>query len=248
MKILVFGTMYLRYNKHVKTCQLWLEFIRKHHKVDWLLVDNDSPIENIKRIDAERIPLDKVTGPNVIADFGNNIGHMNSKPPGQDGWGRAFFYGISFAEKFNYDYVIHIENDLLTNVNIYEIINLMNSEHKKIAAPFVCGARSASMSNFMETGLMFMDVEFMIKSNFAARYNWQQKNCRLSAEKRFTSIAGDNWLQLKWNKMGFRDDTGQIVEEARKQNIPLDNFIKNLKYITHVPLKYFQTYAENLKD
>ena len=124
MKTLIFGTSYVSGQKARYTYSLWADLV-------WRL----NPGHDIWVIDSASPDIDVKPGINRL-DFVENIGHLQSN--GKEGWGRAFCRGVDLAVEAGYDYVVHIECDVLFNRPVDETIRKMAANGVKIIeAPLI---------------------------------------------------------------------------------------------------------------
>lgn len=167
--------------------------------------------------------------------FPDNIGHLSRG--GRDGWGRAFCYGLEAAIDGGYDYVVHIEGDSLFRLPIEPIIKKMVGEVLSIS---VKGTKLKE-HNWVETGLMFFDVKYLIDTNFIERYNWQDgsyKKYPNTPEAIIRQLVGSSLRIAPWN--GMRDDCDKLTVQNLKG--------KNLDWITHCKPEVFDLFAREALD
>jgi hypothetical protein len=136
--------------------------------------------------------------------FKDNIGHLSIT--GKDGWGRAFCHGVDLAIKNKFDYVVHIEGDLLFSGDVIDICLSMKKLGLEVLAP------RSQMWNWLETGLLFMNVNFMQSINFSKRYNWPTRKKGDGPELIVEKIIGkENIAYSRW--IGDRDDMDHVDPE-----------------------------------
>lgn len=122
--------------------------------------------------------------------FEDNIGHLSKT--GRDGWGRAFAAALDTTIAWNshYDYVVHIECDLLFARPVMPIIERMRR----------CGLKAlstvATPYQFMETGLMFLDAAYARDTRLVERYDWQNPPADRLPEHRIEALLGDDLYLL----------------------------------------------------
>ena len=185
MRVLIFGTMYIKDERGLLSVNSWYECWKRYNsRHDFLLIDSHSEEKWIKKLsfptkrkkmhDDDIFRLQINDKENVIS-FSDNIGHLLST--GRDGWGRAFCAGITNAIYNGYDYAVHIESDLLFKGNVSAVVDEMH----EISIPVV-GTKSW-LYGFLETGLLFMNVQFLKAVKFLSRYTWKSyaSNWRISA-------------------------------------------------------------------
>ena len=216
---LIFGTMYLRNEYHVEVVNMWADLIRKKG-VDWLLIDSASPIARLNK-------LDRYIKPHIIS-FAYNIGHLSMN--GHDGWGRAFCKGIDKAIRECYDYVVHIESDLLFRGSILEELEDMVYQDEHAIAPRLTVI--AGDTPRLETGLMFMEMEYLRTIDFIQQYDWTITQRIPRPEARIASILGNSW---EWPFRGGRNDRGDF------NNTPLNE----IDYLTHADIQMMRGFKES---
>ena len=130
--VLIFGTSYVQGQHARYEITLWRDLVTKlNPDADFLVIDSASP---------DLPPLPGVE----VQQLGDNIGHLSRG--GRDGWGRAFVAGLTAA----YDWVVHIETDLLFARPVASIIKKLERYGVGAACPV------ALPYAFIETGLMFL--------------------------------------------------------------------------------------------
>lgn len=130
--------------------------------------------------------------------------------------GRAFCTGIANAIFNNYDYVAHIESDLLFKGNVSKIVDEMRERSYKVLST------KSWLYGWLETGLMFMNVHFLRDTHFIAKYNWKSLGRKDYPELIVLQIFGaENITVQYW--IGDRNDYGQIQ----------DDDVKKCIYLTH---------------
>ncbi len=210
---------------------MWLRLIRHFNPdCDVLLADTpaDPSFANLvpslrgvqNHIVAEDAPLPRLQpGINWIS-FADNIGHLSMS--GRDGWGRAFCRGIEVALAENYDYVAHIEGDILCRLNFDEVIAKMKRHD--------IGALSTITTkwNLLETGLMFMDCNYLREIDFLKKYDWRTIAKDKKGERPENKIAETMQGRLLYDLWyGGRD------EHDDDHGLFISSDIPNLQFITH---------------
>ena len=143
MKTLIFSTSYCHDQASRYLVNLWAGLTRGlNPDTDILLIDSASPC----------LPDLSDSGVKVWS-FPDNIGHFGKT--GKDGWGRAFCKGLSEAIDGGYEQAVFIESDLLFSRPVAGFLEKMD----RMGIPFACPM--AAPYQFLETGLMFMDVKAM---------------------------------------------------------------------------------------
>lgn len=208
-----------------KLLEQWISLTSQNRECDILVVDSASPII-ISRLQNSRLK---------IKYFSDNIGHLSRG--GRDGWGRAFCYGIEAAIDGGYDYVVHIEGDSLFRLPVEPIIKEMEGEVLSIS---VKGTKRRE-HDWVETGLMFFDVDYLIDTNFIERYNWRDgsyKKYPNTPEAIIRQLVGSSLRIAPWN--GMRDDCNVLTIDNLKE--------KNLDWITHCKPEVFDLFAREALD
>jgi hypothetical protein len=193
-RVLLFGTCYVDSEARVKLTVQWAELmLRLNADCDIWLIDSQSPL--MPRLD-----------PRIrIFSFPDNIGHLSRRnvTPGKDGWGRAFCKGLQLAIDGRFDFVAHIEADSLFRLSVLPICLRMRRDKIMAASiPVLSGARV--IPQWVETGLMFFDVEFLRRSNFVSRYDWPNRRSRPTPEVVINRMLGPHLTMMPWR--GMRQD------------------------------------------
>jgi hypothetical protein len=206
MRVLIFGTSYCEGQPARYLFGQWLDLVtRLNPDADILVVDSASP----------DLPD---TGRAQVLQLGDNIGHLTKT--GRDGWGRAFCAGLQRAVEGGYDWVVHVETDLLLARPAAPTLDRMARSGVKVAAPM------AYPHQFIETALMFIAVPFIREADLIRRYDWQ-------------SLKPDDWPEVKLERLvredlftlplrGLRNDLRQIT--ARNMRVVYPN---GIDWITH---------------
>jgi hypothetical protein len=239
MKVLIFGTMYLKNEMSCKFVNAWYECWQRYNsQYDFLLIDSNSDEKWIQKLDMTvqrkiiqsydifTISIDKRE--NIIS-FPDNIGHLFST--GRDGWGRAFCTGIANGIFNNYDYVVHIESDLLFKGNVSDIVKEMHEKSYPILST------KSWVHEFLETGLMFMSVSFLNNIQFLSKYNWKSLTRKDYPEWIIPNIIGTQNVNLKY-WIGDRNDFGQIK----------DNDVKKCIYLTHCNKEQLRLFMDSVRS
>ncbi len=249
-KVLVYGTMYM-YEKpgesgqrweSVDMIKMWLKCLELHNPdYDLLLVDSDSSESLVKQLGIERVNLKDFDGnfkKHNILTFDENIGHLSKN--GKDGWGRAFIKGIELAMQYGYDYAVHVESDLLFSGDIDSVIERMEREKVGFLVPW------NNIYKWVETGLMFMNLDYLRKVDFINKYNWPKRTVKPTPEEVVGKIVKDEWKKLEMP--GGRNDNQWMEHNAAGKRMPVLEYVKSLKYITHVPQIYYEYYLGTCKS
>ena len=227
--------MYLKNEQDCSIVNAWYECWKRYNASnDFLLIDSNSDdkwIENIhssakrRKLQNEDIFSFKITEKENIISFADNMGHLLST--GRDGWGRAFCAGIASAIFNDYDYAVHIESDLLFRGSVAAVVSEMTE--KSMA---VVGTKSW-LYGWFETGLVFMDVQFLRNNDFLMKYNWKLHTRNDYPELIIPQIFGKENIFLKY-WIGDRNDYGQIKDED----------IGKCVYLTHCDEKQISLFMQ----
>lgn len=224
MKMFVFGTCYAPTNEKVGELMRWIKLLAHLNpdSIDCLLIDSNS-------IEAHH---DRHLNPLIgIYRFPDNIGHLSRG--GRDGWGRAFSMGLQYAIDHQYDYAVHIEGDSLFRLPVKPICEQMAQEGIKVASVPV-GYGEAQRSTWVETGLMFFDVEYLRTSNFIAGYDWPNRTAKPQPEIVIRRMLGDDLVMLPLK--AERSDRGEIT---------VDN-VTEYDWITHCRPEVYDRFVESV--
>jgi len=235
MRILVFGTMYLKNETSCMFVNKWYECWKRYNSQhDFLLIDSNSDEKWIQELN---LPIQRkmteyndvfslsISERENIISFKDNVGHLFST--GRDGWGRAFCTGIAHAIHNKYDYAVHIESDLLFKGNVSEIVNEMQEKSYPVVST------KSWVRGFLETGLMFMSIPFMNDIRFLSKYNWHALTRDDYPEWIIPDIIGTENIYLKY-WIGDRNDFGQIKDED----------VKKCMYLTHCNEQQLRLFME----
>lgn len=186
----------------------------KNKSCDALIVDSNSPM------------MPHVPASVGYYTFPDNVGHLSRG--GRDGWGRAFCHGLERAVDDGYDYVAHVECDSLCTLDIAQEV-----EHMEINGACVETIRVSSMPSWPETGLMFFDVEWLRRTKFVERYDWQRRTKYPEPERVVKELCGVDLQLMPWR--GMRDDFHELTVDN------VDD--RNLDWLTHAPLSVMERFA-----
>lgn len=225
MRVLIFGTTYCDTAEKEQLTRTWGTL---HHALnpecDQLLVDSASPVP---------VRDDSFA---VVRQLGDNIGHLSRG--GQDGWGRAFCTGLHHAIDECYDYAVHIEGDSLCRLDVMKICEQMRDSGGVAWSAPVCGTRRVE-KGWVETGLMFLDVEYVDESRLVGRYNWRDgasKKYPHTPEIVLHDLFGEELEMQNWSVT--RDD---------QRTLTVDNVVQ-YDWITHTtPAVYSAFVAKALE-
>jgi hypothetical protein len=190
-RTLIVGTSYIDNPAREKlTCQQWTRLhVALSPTCDFLMVD--TPAEGYAPTWPD-LPRFKVF------TFPDNVGHL-SRNNGKDGWGRAFCYGLDYAVREGYDYVVHIEGDSLFRLPVMPIIEQMKREAIQVASVPVMGMRLGNNANWVETGLMFFSCDYLRRSKFTDRYDWQHRSKTPTPEVIVFMMVRGQLKMMPWN-------------------------------------------------
>lgn len=207
-KTLILGTCYLSLgdegaqNYGAKLVKLWVELATHlNPDTDILLVDSASPIPAHEAIGFPRTDL-----PNFkIHQLGSNVGHLNTT--GKDGFGRAFSAGVDYAIEHEYDYLAYTDADIICTQPVGPIVDKMHRSGVKACCPM------DTTYNFLENGLMYLDVAYLRDSNFVERYDWKSRGPTTDPsqipEKVFETLLADVLFTLPMR--GLRNDFDRLT-------------------------------------
>ena len=208
MKTLIFSTSYCADQSARYLVSLWASLTRRlNPDTDILLIDSASPC----------LPDISKTGVKIWS-FPDNIGHLGKT--GRDGWGRAFCKGLSEAIDGGYEQAAFIESDLLFSLPVGPILEKM----QRVGVPFACPI--ATPYQFLETGLMFMDVKAMALYELIEDYDWGHPWFNEIPERKIENILNP-WL-FTLPLRGCRNDHGAVTVKNLGEAFPF-----GCDYITH---------------
>ena len=211
MRVLVFGTSYCASPQKLRLLDQWAEALQRiAPEFDHLVIDSQSPVFNttaepfLSRFGLARtIPTDPVpivAGHRSVISFPDNIGHLSAG--GRDGWGRAFTQGLLCGLAGAYDYVIHVEGDLLTRLDLPKVCRMMGERRIEALAAVTPNL------GWLETGLVFLNVDFLRRSRLVERYDRSRRAARPYPEIVLGELLGDDLFLQLWR--GSKDDTGLL--------------------------------------
>jgi hypothetical protein len=229
MKILYYGTCYLKNQEHLVFMQSWLKIAHKQRDCDLLMIDSASPDDLMKQIEFGRCELFR---------FPENVGHMYFD--NRDGWGRAMCKGVEIAHERGYDWCVHIESDVASRLDARQICELL-ADHDGVCS----GAPYCNYVNGIETGLMWMRVPELVKRRFVELYDWpnMRDNSKggVMPELKIPQITPFITLNLT----GGRNANAPANRGKEGPLSPLlDTRLMDVHYFTHANVKYFLPYAE----
>jgi hypothetical protein len=228
LRVLIFGTTYVDTTERKQLAYQWADLHETRNPgCDLLFVDSNSPFEFILGL--------KSWGSSAkvwrkFFSFPDNIGHLSKG--GRDGWGRAFCRGLQTAIRGGYDYVVHIEGDSLFRLPVMPIIEQMSRDGIK-AASVPIGYGEAQRSAWVETGLMFFEVEYLKQSNFIAGYDWLNRTAKPQPEIVIRKMLGDDLVMLPLK-----------AERSDKDEITVDN-VTEYDWITHCQPAVYDRFVQS---
>lgn len=198
MRVLIFGTVYADTIEKQVLARQWTDLNNElNPKCEYMLVDSASPL------------LVFQSGRNFVLHLGDNIGHLARG--GQDGWGRAFCTGLQWAIDGGYDYAVHVEGDSLCSLDVGSICSRMQLSGACAMGVPVRGTRSIE-NNWIETGLLFLDVDYARDSDIVGKYDWKNgtaKRYPTTPEYHVHNILGEHLQIADWRTM--RDDCNVLT-------------------------------------
>lgn len=223
MKTLIFGTSYVHGAAAAEVFRMWSIITRELNPgVDIVVVDSASPT-----------PIYtgglQASGSFECINLGDNIGHLSRA--GMDGWGRAFMRGVNYGMQMEYDFIAHIECDLLFARPVAEVIAKMAANGVRAAAPM------AMPYQFIETALCFFSVPYLRQVDLITRYDWEHPPANgLLPEQRIAAICEDALFALPLR--GFRNDMGVSANQLPRM------FPTGIDWITHAELPVLRKFTE----
>lgn len=240
MKVLIFGTCYVATPERQKLTSQWAALHRRlNPECDLLLVDSASPIDPLENM---RATGGVYTGCGYlmkfydadgirVQSFTDNIGHLSHD--GRDGWGRAFCHGLKYAIEAGYDVVAHVEGDSLFRLPVMSIGEQMERDGIRVASVPI-GYGEAQRSTWVETGLMFFEVDYLRKSNFIAGYDWPNRTAKPQPEIVIRRMLGEDLVMLPLK-----------AERSDKGEITVDN-VTEFDWITHCAPEVYERFESVL--
>jgi len=167
-KTLILGTSYISagtegaQNYGARVVKLWVDVALKlNPNAEVLIVDSASPGWD------DRMILGDNRSSVQVYQFSDNVGHLNTT--GRDGWGRALSLGVETATEVGYDYIAYIDCDNILALPITPMIEKMRRTGVKVSIPW------DTTYNFLENGIMLLDVQYLKESRFVERYDWENR-------------------------------------------------------------------------
>ena len=216
---LIFATCYVDSDHRQRLFEHWMTLTtRLNPDADILVVDSHSPR---LELGPEFVPYSRgLRSRRMLHSFSDNIGHLSRG--GRDGWGRAFCFGLDAAVASGYRHVVHIEGDSLFRLPVQPIVEFMDRERINVLSTPVEGT-TVSMPGWVETGLMFFRVAYLITSQLTQRYDWRSQRGFPTPEIVIRNMLDKDLHFAPWK--ATRGDKSQI---DRENILSLD-----LDWVTH---------------
>lgn len=174
-RTLIVSTCYADNPFKIANMDLWLRAIDALSPgIDICLINSCSPINPMELLGergfiealsyADDLPI--YPQPRLMISIAENIGRLETT--GQDGPQQAWALGMNFAIKNGYDYIAHIEADLVFAAPIAPIIQRMKRQNIMAACPF------SYEYSFIETGALFMNTEWFRRRDYFKAYDWRK--------------------------------------------------------------------------
>jgi len=212
LRTLLFATTFVDSPNKARLLDYWLSIgFGLNSSCDLLLVDSASPhplfVSPEHSASFQKVgvtsssPVADLRGRYTLAVFPDNIGHAFKD--GADGWGRAMMCGLQTAVAKGYDYVVHVEGDLLFRLDVASIVASMHAHN--------IGALSTiePVNFFLETGILFFSTKFVDRSNLIGRYNWRDLGSTRFMEKKLERLLGEDLFLKRW--IGTRNRNGALT-------------------------------------
>jgi len=227
MQILIYATTFIGTSKKARLLEHWLDLRLKLDggNCDILLVDSHSPWPRLH----DKPLIDEHYAKRVtVHSFDDNIGHSHFG--GCDGFGRSFCHGLTTAINDNYDYVAHIEGDMLFRLPVARVVDEMKCHNIMALSTF-------DPSNaYVETGLMFFNVGYLRQRKLVEAYNWKSRENYI-AEHLLADLLGDDLFLKRWR--GLRNDRGD------NDKITLENMLSRAPiWITHADPEIYEHFMK----
>jgi len=203
LRVLIFGTVHVDTIEKQFLVEQWDELHSElNPDCELMLIDANNSV---------RESLDN----SIVYSFPDNIGHLSRG--GQDGWGRAFCFGIHYAIENGFDYAVHIEGDSLCRLDVMRECLEMRQTNTLVAGVPVRGTKKCE-KDWIESGLVFMDTRFLSAIEFIERYDWPNfsvKKYPHTPEWWLHDIFGDKFKTMHWKTI--RDDCDKLNEATVSQ-------------------------------
>lgn len=231
MKVLIFATTWIDTPQRRHLIRQWVDLhTALNPDCDFMLVDSASPLLGLPPGFERATPYCAHHQTRRLASFFDNIGHLSHG--GRDGWGRAFCQGLRAAVEDRYDYAVHIEGDSLFRRPVMPIIDQMARDGIKVASVPI-GYGDAQRSTWVETGLMFFEVDYLRNSNFIAGYDWPNRTAKPEPEIVIRKMLGDDLAMLPLK-----------AERSDKDEITVDS-VTDYDWVTHCLPEVYDRFVES---
>ena len=213
MRTLVAVQTHIRTPDEQKLLQVWFKMREALDSIHHLLVvDNASPLPFVLKggwgvhriLHDDHVPL--ADSRTTMVKFRDALGHpFHQGVLERSGSDRAFIKMLEIAIASGYDKFAYIEMDLLFALPVQSIFERMTK-------PCACGPL-VGHGKFPETGLLFLDVEYIWKHDVIGKYNWKGSVVP-EGEKRLWNILGDDLeiLPLRGRRDGASMKAGELPE------------------------------------
>jgi GT2 family glycosyltransferase len=217
-RTLIFATSYIADFTRRDLVSLWAKVTTKlNPDHDILLVDSASPVDPREFLGWADYSVGAPITRSVYR-FPENIGHLNIT--GKDGWGRGFCKGIEIAIERGYEYMAHVDSDLIFCRPVEPIIEKLEKYGVKVAMPM------GHPYLFTETAALFVSVPYLKEIDFVGKYNWEVPVAGRIPEMRCEDIFGDDLFCLPLR--GMRNDGNLITWKNFDKMFPY-----GLDFFTH---------------
>lgn len=162
---------------------------RFNPKTDWLMIF-DGPMPPGREMGGLTVAPqmladdDAITlrPPHTVACYATNIGHLHAT--GRDGWGRSLSAGLKAALAGGYDWVAHVEADMLIRADLASVVAHIVGRNGRWGAP------RCRPWGFIESGLFVVSTRHLAASRFLERYDWRKTPFLPHQEWLFEAILG----------------------------------------------------------
>lgn len=199
----------------IRLVELWAKLLRYLNPItDAIMIDSASPTD----------PTDMLKKYNIkTRRFDDNIGHLNVS--GKDGWGRAFCKGVEIAINLGYEHICYMDADIIFARAVAPIIDKLAKFGVKAACPMDI------TYNFIENGIMFLDVGYLKESKFIERYDWPSRTIGTTDATNIPEVAFEKLLEdvlFTLPLRGIRNDFDRITANNLAFSFPY-----GLDFLTH---------------
>lgn len=216
-RILIFGTAYIDTQERRWLAEQWLRLMRVVNPgVSVAVIDTPGAAEWRPACDHH-------------IKFVDNLGHLTQT--GRDGWGRAFAKGLAVAEIVGADYAVHVECDLLFARPVMPVIERMRRHGIKAVSTV------AAPHRFIESGLLFLDMDYVRESRLIERYDWETASLVELPERRLEVLLGGDLFLMPW--WGMRDDDKLLHPATMTAHFP-----GGMDWITHASVPCYKRFLD----